>query len=268
MPINEKTVMKKPTLHWVKEGRGPMVVLSHALGCDISMWDGVAALLQDRYTVLRYDHRGHGQSPAPAGPYTLAMLADDAANLIAEQAAGPVHFVGLSMGGMTAQALAAAQPQLVKSVVIANAASWYDEAARAMWQARVDTVLAQGVAAIADGALQRWFTPEFRADVAGGGAQRVAALRQQLEKTDAAAYAASCEAVANIDFRSSNRRIQCPALVIAGTRDEATPVAMSEAICHSIGGAQLRTLEAAHLSAVEQPQAFAQCLQEFFERVQ
>ena len=141
MPINEKTVMKKPTLHWVKEGRGPMVVLSHALGCDISMWDGVAALLASRYTVLRYDHRGHGQSDAPAGPYTLAMLADDAAGLITEQAAGPVHFVGLSMGGMTAQALAAAQPQLLKSVVIANAASWYDDAARAMWQARVNTCL-------------------------------------------------------------------------------------------------------------------------------
>ena len=260
--------MRQAVLHWIKEGQGPVVVLSHALGCDNSMWDGVAALLKSRYTVLRYDHRGHGQSPAPAGPYTLAMLADDAARLIAEQAAGPVHFVGLSMGGMTAQALAAAHPQLVKSVVIANAASWYDEAARALWQARVNTVLAQGIAAIADGAMQRWFTPEFRADQVGGGAQRVAALRQQLEKTDAAAYAASCEAVASIDFRSSNRRIQCPALVIAGTRDEATPLAMSEVICHGIEGAQLRTLDAAHLSAVEQPQAFAQCLQEFFERVQ
>ncbi|MGH8848885.1 MAG: alpha/beta fold hydrolase, partial [Polaromonas sp.] len=221
-----------------------------------------------RYTVLRYDHRGHGQSDAPPGPYTLAMLADDAAQLISEQAEGPVHFVGLSMGGMTAQALAAAHPQLVKSIVVANAASWYDDAARALWQARVDTVLTQGVAAIADGAMQRWFTPEFRADVAGGGAQRVAALRAQLEKTNAAAYAASCEAVAGIDFRASNRQIACPTLVIAGTRDEATPVAMSEAICHSIGGAQLRTLDAAHLSAVEQPQAFAQCLEAFFGQLQ
>ncbi len=260
--------MKKTNLHWVKEGQGPLVVLSHALGCDLSMWDGVAARLASRYAVLRYDHRGHGQSDAPPGPYTLAVLADDAAQLISEQAEGPVHFVGLSMGGMTAQALAAAHPQLVKSIVVANAASWYDDAARALWQARVDTVLTQGVAAIADGAMQRWFTPEFRADVAGGGAQRVAALRARLEKTNAAAYAASCEAVAGIDFRASNRQIACPTLVIAGTRDEATPVAMSEAICHSIGGAQLRTLDAAHLSAVEQPQAFAQCLEAFFGQLQ
>ena len=259
--------MKKAVLHWMKEGQGPIVVLSHALGCDLSMWDGVVALLKGRYTVLRYDHRGHGQSEAPRGPYSVDLLAEDAAGLIREHTAGPVHFVGLSMGGMAAQALAASQPQLLKSIVIANAANWYDDAARALWQTRVKTVLAQGVAAIADGAMQRWFTPEFRADLAGGGAQRVAALRHQLEKTDAAAYAASCDAVAAIDFRASNRRIECPALVVAGTRDEATPVAMSQAIADSIPGAQLRTLEAAHLSAVEQPEAFTRLLESFFDGV-
>jgi 3-oxoadipate enol-lactonase len=259
--------MRKPVLHWTREGRGPLVVLSHALGCDLRMWDGVAALLKSRYTVLRYEHRGHGRSEAPPGPYSLDMLADDAAGLIGEQAAEPVHFVGLSLGGMAAQALAARHPALLKSITIANSASWYDAADRAMWQARIDTVLARGVAAIADGAMQRWFTPEFRADEAGGGAGRVAALRDSLEKTDAAAYAANCEAVAAIDFRASNGRIRCPALVIAGTRDEATPVAMSQAIAGSIRGAQLRTLPAAHLSAVEQPEAFARLLQGFWDSV-
>ena len=259
--------MKKPHLHWTQEGQGPAVVLSHALGCDTSMWDGVAAALKGRYTVLRHDHRGHGQSEAVPGPCTIDLLADDVAGLIKEHSASPVHFVGLSMGGMTAQALAVRHPQLLKSITIANAAMHYDDAARAMWAARVKTVLAQGVASIADGAMQRWFTPEFRADETGGGKQRVAALRLQLEKTDAKAYAASCEAVANIDFRASNGSIQCPALVIGGTRDEATPVALSEAICKSIQGAQLRTLPAAHLSAVEQPAAFADLLVDFFEGV-
>lgn len=197
----------------------------------------------------------------------MAMLADDAARLISDQAVGPVHFVGLSMGGMVAQALAASHPRLLKSIAIANATHWYDDAARTLWQARVHTVLTQGVAAVADGAMQRWFTPEFRADEAGGGAARVAALRHRLEGTDAAAYAASCEAVAGIDFRASNTHIRCPALVIAGTRDEATPVAMAQAICSSIPGAQLRTLEAAHLSAVEQPAAFASVLEQFFENL-
>ncbi|HSV55435.1 MAG TPA: alpha/beta fold hydrolase [Burkholderiaceae bacterium] len=254
-----------PHLNFIKEGQGPVVVLSHALGCDLGMWDGVADALRSRCTVLRYDHRGHGKSEVVPGPYSIDMLADDAATLIRREVDGPVHFVGLSLGGMTAQALAARHPQLVKSIVIANSASYYDEAAQAMWQARVQTVLGQGVAAIADGALQRWFTPEYRADVAGGGAARVAALRTRLEAMDAKAYAASCGAVAGIDFRASNPLLRCPALVIAGKRDEATPVAMSQAMVDAIPGAQLRTLEAAHLSAVEQPAAFAKLITEFLE---
>lgn len=253
--------MTQTVLHWEREGAGPTVVLSHALGCSLAMWDGVAARLKDHFTVLRYDHRGHGRSDAPPGPYSLQMLADDVASLIAAQVSGPVHFVGLSMGGMTAQALAVQHPQLVKSVVIANAASWYDDAARAMWQTRIETVRARGVGAIAEGAMQRWFTPAFRADAAG--AVRVAALRAQLEQTDAAAYAASCEAVASMDFRESNQRIGCPALVIAGTLDEATPPALSMAIAAGIAGAQLRRIEAAHLSAVEKPEAFAALLRDF-----
>jgi 3-oxoadipate enol-lactonase len=253
-----------PLLHWLREGQGPVVVLSHALGCDLSMWDGVAAILKKRFTVLRYDHRGHGQSAAPDGPYTMDMLADDAAALIQAQAGGPVHFVGLSMGGMTAQSLAARYPHLVKSITIANAANYYNDTVRAMWHARMATVEAQGVGAIAEGAIQRWFTPEFRADAAGGGAALVADLCQRLEKMAAAPYVASCAAVAGMDFRSSNAGIQCPALVIAGTRDEATPLALSDAIVASLPGARLATLPAAHLSAVEQPAAFAALLEEFF----
>ena len=251
-------------LHTVKQGQGPLVVLSHALGCDLTMWDGVAAALQDRYTVLRYDQRGHGQTPATEGAYSMDDLADDAAELIRAQGAGPVHFVGLSMGGMTAQALAARHPELVRSIVIANSAASYDAAARAMWQARIDTVRANGVPPIADGALQRWFTPEFRADQVNGGAERVAKLRAVLEATQALPYAAACAAVAAIALDEGNARITCPTLVIAGSRDEATPPAMSQAIADRIPGAQLASLDAAHLSAVEQPEAFAQRLADFW----
>lgn len=251
-------------LHTVKQGQGPLVVLSHALGCDLTMWDGVAAALQDRYTVLRYDQRGHGQTPATEGAYSMDDLADDAAELIRAQGAGPVHFVGLSMGGMTAQALAARHPELVRSIVIANSAASYNEAARAMWQTRIDTVRANGVPPIADGALQRWFTPEFRADQVNGGAERVAKLRAVLEATQALPYAAACAAVAAIALDEGNARITCPTLVIAGSRDEATPPAMSQAIADRIPGAQLASLDAAHLSAVEQPEAFAQRLEDFW----
>lgn len=258
---------EKLNLNFTQQGHGPVVVLSHALGCDLAMWDCVADLLASAYTVLRYDHRGHGQSPAPEGPYTLALLADDAAQLIRAHSDAPVHFVGLSMGGMTAQALAAKYPQLLKSITVANSASYYDEAAKTLWHTRVKTVQERGVSAIADGAMQRWFTPDFRADVTGGGAARVAELRARLEQTDASAYVASCEAVSNIDSRASNRQIQCPTLVIGGTLDEATPLAQSQEIANAIPGSQLVTLQAAHLSAVEQPEAFAALVMGFLQDV-
>jgi 3-oxoadipate enol-lactonase len=251
-------------LHFVKQGQGPLVVLSHALGCDLTMWDGVADALQARYTVLRYDQRGHGRSAASDSAYIMDDLADDAAELICNQGMGPVHFVGLSMGGMAAQALGARHPQLVRSLTIANSASHYDAAARAMWQTRIDTVLAQGVSPIAEGAMQRWFTPEFRAD-ANCGSARVNALRAVLEATAPAPYAYACDAVARIDLAPGNARITCPTLVIAGSRDEATPPAMSQAIAQGISGAHLKSLDAAHLSAVEQPEAFARLLTDFWQ---
>lgn len=182
-------------------------------------------------------------------------MADDAAVLIARELRGEVHFVGLSMGGMVAQQLAVRHPELVTSIVVANSCSYFDESARGVWRSRIETVLEQGVPAIADAAMQRWFTPEFRQDTQG--AKRVAALRAVLEATDAKAYAATCEAVSRIDFRLTNPRIACPALVIGGTRDEGAPLPMAEAICNSISGAELATIEAAHLSAVEKPVRFA-----------
>ena len=258
--------MAKPVLNWVKEGHGPTVVLSHGLGCTLGMWDGVVALLKSDYTLLRYDHRGHGKSEVLAGPCTLELLADDADALIAAQTSGVVHFVGLSMGGMTGQVLAAIRPQRVKSLVIANSASWYDDAARAMWQARIDTVQAHGVAAIAEASMPRWFTAAFLANTADpAGAARIAQTRADLESTNAAAYVACCEAIAVMDLRASNGRIACPTLVIAGTQDEATPPALSDKIVASVSGAQLRSIDAAHLSAVEQPQAFAALVREFLK---
>ena len=140
------------------------------------------------------------------------------------------------MGGMVAQQLAVRHPQLVSSLVVANSSSSYDEAARAMWKARIDAVQSQGMEAIADAVMQRWFTPEFREDAEG--AKRIAALRAVLLATDPKAYVDTCEAVSRIDFYGTNPRIACPALVIAGTRDEATPPAMAEAIRNSISGAR------------------------------
>ena len=248
-------------LNVLREGEGPIVVLSHALGCDLHMWDGVAEVLARAHTVLRYDHRNHGGSEVVPGPLTMQALADDAAALIEREADGePVHFVGLSMGGMTAQALAPTHPQLLRSLVIANSSAYYPD--RTPWRTRVETVQAQGVAAIAPGAVARWLTPAFT--ITPEGAEAARRLHATLVATDAPGYIASCEAVAAIDFRESNRNIRTPSLVIAGDRDEATPPSMSEAIADAIPGAKLARIDAAHLSAVERPVAFAQLLIDFW----
>ncbi|MDM0023017.1 alpha/beta fold hydrolase [Variovorax saccharolyticus] len=248
-------------LHVVREGSGPIVVLSHALGCDHRMWDGVAAQLARAHTVLRYDHRNHGGSELRAGPFTLQDLADDAAGLIEREADGePVHFVGLSMGGMVAQALAARHPALLRTVVVANSAHHYPDPAP--WRIRIETVQAQGLAGIAPGAVGRWLTPGFVATPDGAAAAR--RLHEMLLRADPAGYVASCAAIAAIDLRDSNRRIAVPTLVIAGTLDEATPPSMSEAIAAAIPGARLARLPTAHLSAVERPTEFSQLLVDFW----
>lgn len=242
-----------PHLNFVKEGRGPTVVLSHALGCDLTMWDEVARQLAPGFTVLRYDQRGHGRSEAVAGPCTMEDLADDAAALIEAETDGEVHFVGLSMGGLVAQQIAVRHPELVNSIVIANSSSYYDETFRGMWRARIETALNLGMSAISGAAIQRWFTTAFHRD----NEARVAQLRQVLESMDPKVYAACGEAVSRIDFSGSNPLIACPALVIEGTWDEATPPSMSRVICNTISGAELATIDAAHLSAVERPEEFA-----------
>ena len=248
-------------LHTVRQGEGPIVMLSHALGCDLHMWDGVAELLARAHTVLRYDHRNHGASEVVPGPLRVETLAQDAADLIAREADGePVHFVGLSMGGMTAQALAVRHPELLKTVVIANSGAHYPD--QTPWRTRAEIVAAKGVAAIAPGAVSRWLTPGFVTTPEGAAAAQ--ALNDTLVRTDAQGYIESCAAVAAIDFRESNHRIATPTLVIGGLQDEATPLAMSEAMAAAIPGARLATIDAAHLSAVERPVEFTQLLIDYW----
>ncbi|KQX29301.1 alpha/beta fold hydrolase [Variovorax sp. Root434] len=248
-------------LNVVREGDGPIVVLSHALGCDLSMWNGVAAQLARAHTVLRYDHRNHGASEVVRGALRVETLAQDVAELIEREAGGePVHFVGLSMGGMTAQALAVRHPELLKTVVIANSAAHYPD--QSPWRARVETVAAKGVAAIAPGAVARWLTPAYVGTPEGAAAAKT--LHDVLVHTDAQGYIESCNAVAAIDFRESNHRMAVPTLVIGGLQDEATPMAMSQAMAGAIPGARLVTIDAAHLSAVERPVEFTQLLIDFW----
>jgi 3-oxoadipate enol-lactonase len=255
-----------PALHYsVREphsGKAPRhtVVLSHALGCDLSMWDGLANLLARDCRVIAYDHRGHGSSDAPDALYTMADLADDAARLLRELDTGPVVWVGLSMGGMVGQELALRHPALVRALVLANTTSGYPQAAREVWEQRIATVRAQGLEAIADAVMARYFHEGLRAQKAG----TVARFRRRLVTSDAAGYVGCCNAVGQVDTTARLGQIAVPALVIAGELDQGTPVAMAQTLAAGIPGASLVVLkEASHLSAVEQPEAFNAAVAEF-----
>lgn len=256
----EGRTVSSPALHYsVREprnGKAPRhtVVLSHALGCDLTMWDALANQLALDNRVIAYDHRGHGSSDAPDALYAMADLADDAARLLRELDTGPVVWVGLSMGGMVGQELALCHPALVRALVLANTTSGYPDAARAVWEQRIATVRADGIEAIADAVMGRYFHDAFRARKAA----TVARFRRRLVTTDAVGYVGCCEAVGKVDTTARLGQIAVPTLVIAGELDQGTPVAMAQALADGIPGATLEVLQdASHLSAAEQPEAFA-----------
>ena len=165
---------------------------------------------------------------------------------------------------MVGQGLAVRHPELLRGLVLANTSSHYPEAARTIWQQRIATVEAQGLSAIADMVIERYFTAAFRA--ANPGA--VAAFRRGLLRTDPAGYVGCCHAVAGVDWLEALAQVRCPTLIIAGALDVGAPAAMSQAMADRIPGAQLVVLDAAsHLSVAEQPTLFAQHVQQFLMRV-
>ncbi|MET0268655.1 MAG: 3-oxoadipate enol-lactonase [Duganella sp.] len=256
----------RPALHYTlrepRNGKLPRhtVVLSHALGCDLSMWDALANTLAEEHRVIAYDHRGHGSSAAPAGAYSMADLADDAAALLRELDTGPVVWVGLSMGGMVGQELALRHPALVRALVLANTTSGYPEPVREVWRQRIATVQAQGIEVIADAVMGRYFHDDFRATQPA----TVARFRRRLVATDATGYAGCCHAVGTVDTTALLGRIQAPTLIIAGVLDQGTPVSMAQTLADNIPGATLAVLEhASHLSYIEQPAQFEALVREF-----
>ncbi|AMP03098.1 alpha/beta fold hydrolase [Collimonas pratensis] len=256
----------KPTLHYSlrapRNGKAPRhtVVLSHALGCDLTMWDELAQLLAADCRVVTYDHRGHGSSDAPAGLYSMAELADDAARLLRELDSGPVVWIGLSMGGMVGQELALRHPSLVAGLALANTTSGYPAAARDAWQQRIATVRTNGIEAIADAVMGRYFHERFRAEYSA----TVRRFRRRLITTDAGGYIGCCHAVGMVDTSARLSQIAATTLVIAGELDQGTPLAMAQKLAEAIPQARLTVLKnASHLSAIEQPQAFARAVQEF-----
>ena len=250
-------------INYAIEGEGPVVTFSHSLGCDLSMWDAQAAALRGRYQVLRFDTRGHGQSGAPAGAYTLEQLAEDVHGLLGGLGITRTHFVGLSMGGMIGQIFALKYPQMVQSLVLCDTTSRVPAGAAPVWQDRIKTAEAKGMEPLVEPTLSRWFTAPFRVRRPDLMAQVGAMIRD----TPAQGYIGCCHAIPKIDVTDRLGAVSCPALVIVGEEDPGTPVEMARDIHAALPSAELAILRSAsHLSNLEQPEEFNRVLVRFLDK--
>ncbi len=254
----------QPALRVALQGteQGQPVVLSHALGLDLHMWDDLAQALAPHHPVLRYDHRGHGASGRGPGSFTLDDLVDDAARVIREWGRGPVAFVGLSMGGMVGQGLAIAHPDCVSRLLLANTTAAYPAAAQEAWAARMQAVREGGMPAVIDLVVQRYLHEGFRA----AHPEQADRLRATLGRQDAQAYVHACQAVAAVNYQQRLHHIACPTHVVAGALDAGATPAMAQAIAERIPGAQMTVLpQASHLSVAECPDAFIALVRQWLQ---
>ena len=242
------------------EAGAPWLVLSHSLACSVRMWDPQIAALKDQYRILAYDTRGHGASGAPKGAYTLELLADDLHFLLGELKIAKAHFCGLSMGGMIGQSFAIMYPGALRSLTLADTTSRYPAEAWPLWQERIATVEAKGMAPLAQPTLERWFTEPFR----DSNPAAVNAVRALILATPVSGYAGCCNAIPKINLTARLREIKCPILVIVGEQDPGTPPSMAREIHENAPGSELVVLpRAAHLANLEQPEAFTRALRKF-----
>ena len=235
----------------------PAILFSNSLGTTHRMWDAVVAELSADYRCLRYDTRGHGTSTAGRAGFEIEDLAADALDILGHFGVGQVHFAGLSLGGMTGQALAVKAPERLASLTLMATTAFMPPASA--WNDRAALVRREGTEAIVEATLQRWFTPSFIA----GSPATVARVASEFCQINREGYAACCEAIGRMDLRPLIGQIAIPTLIIAGADDPATPVAMSEAMRDSIASSRLKVLgQAAHLLAIEQPEAVIDALKD------
>jgi len=235
----------------------PALMLSNSLGTDLHMWDDQVGEFTEHFRLIRYDRRGHGQSGAPAGPYSFDRFGRDILAILDALEIDKVNWCGLSMGGMDGQWLGANAPDRVEKLVLANTNFYYAD--KSPWADRIRTVREKGLESFVGTNMERWFTKPFIAREP----QTIERMKNMFLATNREGYAACVEAIRDMDFRASNPRITTPTLIIAGKQDPATPPAWGEAIAQQIPGAQVAHLDAAHISNVEQPQAFADATLDF-----
>jgi 3-oxoadipate enol-lactonase len=254
--------MKTVALHHESFGQAdaPPLLLGGSLGTTLAMWEPQVRLLSGRLRMIPFDHRGHGASPVPLGPYTIADLGADVIALMDRLRLDQASYCGLSIGGMVGQWLAGNHPERIdKLILIATSAYLGDPVP---WLERAGTVRAAGtVEGIADIVVSRWFTPRWATE----HGHTIRTYRDTLASSPVEGYASCCEAIAALDTRAELGRITAPTLVISGEDDPAIPPPHQQAIASAVAGARLETIaDAAHLPSVQRP---AQVNQLIFEHL-
>lgn len=257
--------MSKPAdLNFVRTG--PLgdvpIVLLHSAGLDLTYWDAQIAALSRNHDVIAVDLPGHGLSEAEAESITMPQVARAVSSTIASLGAGPVHLVGLSVGGLIAQELAITEPDLIRSLTLIDTAARFAPAGQAAMKARADLVREQGVPAILDALFGHWFlaeTCERRPDL-------VDRATKTLVHDDTAVHAALWEMIANFDAVDRLGSITAETLVLVGRYDSSSPISSSEELRDGIAHAHLQVIEnAAHLSPIEQPDDVTSRLEAFLQ---
>ncbi len=237
----------------------PPLVLIHALGTDLSIWDGVVARLP-RHRILRLDLRGHGQSDCPPPPYAMGALIRDVERLMAHVGMAEAVVVGVSLGGLVAQGLAVKRLDLVRGMVLSNTAAKIGGAA--MWKARIAQVQDEGLAAYAPGAMERIFGRNWRQ------APEMPRIRALLEGTPPEGWIGCAEAIAGTDFYTTTANLTLPTLVIAGANDGTTPPDLVRETAELIRGHRWALMRGAgHLPMVERPGDYAELLGDFLASI-
>lgn len=249
-------------LHYREEGdpKGAPVVFSHGLGLDLRLWDEIIPRLPQHLRLIRYDLRGHGGSSVPPPPYSMGTMVRDAERLLEALGVRDCVFIGLSLGGMIAQGLAVKRLDLVRGLVLSNTATKI--ATPEIWEARMAQIRQGGLEAVAEAAMERWFSRAFRR--AGGHLP----WRERFLASPEPGYLGGCAAIAGTDFYTPTASLTLPTLVIAGSEDGATPPDLMRETAALIAGAEFQLIRGVgHLPCVENPAGYAALLNGFLTRI-
>jgi len=237
---------------------GPVLVFSNSLGTDFRIWNDVVGQLADRFRIVLYDKRGHGLSEAGKPPYRIDDHVADLAALLDDLAIEGAIICGLSVGGLIAQGLYAHRPELISGLILCDTAHKIGTAE--LWNTRMAAIEKSGIASIADGILERWFSRDLREN----DPVALAGWRAMLTRTPEAGYLGTCAAIRDADFTEQARHIAVPTLCVVGAEDGATPPALVRQTADLIPGARYEVIEGAgHLPCIERPVALARLIEDF-----